>query len=292
MSVRRVERTPDIVTVDADYPSAEIITISPDMAAHWLARGGKNRKLNARRVDNLSAAIHRGEWRLTGDTIKLDAAGRVRDGQHRLQAIVKAQISAISLVVRGVGEDAFDVMDSGRSRTIGDVLGMHGYVSFNALAGAARLLFFAERFGDMFSSTRESERIITAVTTLQYIEQHSEIENGIRLGDRVRKAGLQGGASTWGALMTLFLRADAEKAYEFGHYLSTGEGLGKGHPALMLRNRLLWRRNGSSAVRAEGRKEMAAICIKAWNAFREGRTVQALWFRTEGPKPEVFPKAI
>ena len=64
----------------------------------------------------MTATIQRGEWQLTGEAIKLDDEGRVRDGQNRLHAIVQAGTPVRSVVARGVSEDAFDVMDTGRSR--------------------------------------------------------------------------------------------------------------------------------------------------------------------------------
>jgi hypothetical protein len=55
----------------------------------------------------MTAAIQRGEWQLTGEGIKLDDEGRVRDGQNILHAIVQAGIPVRSVVARGVSEDAF-----------------------------------------------------------------------------------------------------------------------------------------------------------------------------------------
>ena len=87
----------------------EIMTITPELAQEWLDRGGTNRKTTRRRIEAMTAAIQRGEWRLTGEAIKLDDEGRVRDGQNRLHAIVEAGIPVRSVVARGVGADAFDV---------------------------------------------------------------------------------------------------------------------------------------------------------------------------------------
>lgn len=269
--------------------NVEIAMVTPDMAANWLAKGGKNRKLNERRVDALVAAMHRGEWQLTGDSIKLDDDGRIRDGQHRLKAIVKSGVSIQTLVIRGVSEEAFDVMDSGRSRTVGDVVGMHGYVSRNGVAGAVRLLIFMERYQRFAPNVREANQIITAPVTLAYLAKHDDVVSGIRMGDTIRQAGLMGGISVWGALMTLFLRIDAESAYQFQHFLTTGADMSKGHPALLLRNRLLWRREGKTQASLIGREQTAALVIKAWNAFRKGQQIQQLLWRADGPKPEAFP---
>jgi hypothetical protein len=56
----------------------EIVTITPELAQEWLDRGGTNRKITRRRIEAMTAAIQRGEWRLTGEAIKLDADGRER----------------------------------------------------------------------------------------------------------------------------------------------------------------------------------------------------------------------
>src|SRR5437868_14550451 len=85
----------------------QVMTITPELAQEWLDRGGTNRKITRRRIDAMTAAIQRGEWRLTGEAIKLDDEGRVRDGQNRLHAIVQAGIPVRSVVARGISEDAF-----------------------------------------------------------------------------------------------------------------------------------------------------------------------------------------
>jgi hypothetical protein len=95
-------------------------------------------------------AIERGDWQLTGEAIKLDDQGRVRDGQNRLRAIVQAGIPVRSVVAHGVSEDTVDVMNTGRSRNAADVLHIHGYPNQNALAAAARGLMFVERYRRVF----------------------------------------------------------------------------------------------------------------------------------------------
>src|SRR5919202_4651022 len=94
----------------------EVMTITPELAQEWLDRGGVNRKLTRRRIDAMAAAIQRGEWQLTGEAIKLDHEGRVRDGQNRLHAIVQAGIPVRSVVARGGGGEGVDVIGTGRAR--------------------------------------------------------------------------------------------------------------------------------------------------------------------------------
>jgi hypothetical protein len=269
----------------------EVVTITPELAQTWLDRGGTNRKITQRRIDAMAAAIQRGEWRLTGEAIKLDSDGRVRDGQNRLHAIVQAGVPITSVVARGVGEDAFDVMDTGRSRNAADVLHIHGYPSQNALAAAARGLMFIERYGRVFPSQRDSHLYVTPVTTLRYVDQHPEVIEGVHLGDRIYHSGIQGGIGLWAIAMTLFLRLNAQQAQEFAEHLTTGAGLHRGHPLLMLRNRLLGSQRDQYST-LSGREALVAIAIKSWNAWREGRSLQTLAWRAEGRRAEPFPYAI
>src|SRR5437667_1914046 len=238
----------------------------------------------------MTATIQRGEWQLTGAAIILYDEGRVRDGQNRLHAIVQAGMSVRSVVARGVSEDAFDVMDTGRSRNAADVLHIHGYPSQNALAAAARGLMFIERYGRVFPSQRDSHLYVTPVTTLQYVKEHSEIIDGVHLGDRIYHSGIQGGIGLWAIIMTLFLRLDGRQAEQFTEHLTTGAGLHRGHPLLMLRNRLVGSQRDQYST-LSGREALVAIAIKAWNAWRQGKTLQTLSSRADGRMPEPFPKA-
>jgi hypothetical protein len=269
----------------------EVMTITPALAQEWIDRGGTNRKLTKRRVDAMAAAIARGEWQLTGEAIKLDSEGRVRDGQNRLHAIVQAGIPVQSVVAHGVTDDAFDVMDTGRSRNAADVLHIHGYPSQNALAAAARGLMFVERYGRVFPTQRDAHLFITPASTLDYVQTHPEVMDGVRLGDRIYHSGIQGGIGLWSIVMTLFLRLDPEQAEEFAEHLTTGAGLQRGHPLLLLRNHLLGSQRDQYST-LSGRETLVAIAIKAWNAWRLGKNLSSLSWRGEGRRAEAFPQAL
>jgi hypothetical protein len=181
-------------------------------------------------------------------------------------------------------------MDTGRSRNAADVLHIHGFPSQNALAAAARGLMSIERYGRVFPSQRDSHMYITPVTTLQYVKDHPEIIDGVRLGDRIYHSGIQGGIGLWAIITTLFLRLDPQQAEQFAEHLTTGAGLHRGHPVLMLRNRLLGSQRDQYST-LSGREALVAIAIKAWNAWREGKTLQTLAWRAEGRRAEPFPEA-
>lgn len=268
-----------------------LMTITPVLAEDWLGRGGVNRHLAQKRVDKLAAAIRRNEWQITGDTIKLDADGRVRDGQHRLKAIALAGIAVQTLVVRNVNETAFDVMDTGRSRSISDVLGIHGYKYTIGLAATIRNLMLFEGTGRFIVTTRESWDIVTTASAMDYIADHPDVQEAMKLADGVRLV-LTGGIGTWAALLTLFGRINDATMLDFQDRLVTGEGLTRGSPILTLRNHLLQERREYFTRTDTEKEQFAGAVIKAWNAYRRDDHIEswnALVWHTEGKRVEPFP---
>jgi hypothetical protein len=119
-------------------PYATVTEITPDMARDWLTRNHENRPIGARRVHYLATAIARGEYMLTGEAIKFDTEGYLLDGQHRLAAIIEANQPIRSLVVRDIDTAARRVMDTGKTRTLGDVAVMEGITGGADLVTVAR----------------------------------------------------------------------------------------------------------------------------------------------------------
>lgn len=270
----------------------EVLEISPEMARAWLDRGGINRKPSARLVARIAAAIRRGEWILTGDSIKLDDQQRVVDGQHRLLGIIEAGISVTSLVVRNVANEAQDVIDTGRSRQANDVLAMHGYVSTTALASTAKLLMLLERFGRINVSSREANLLVSNAAVLRYVQRHKELIEAVRTAERLRGNGnLGGGGGLLGAFITLIRRVDTDAAEWFIVALESGANLDANSPILKLRTRLLAERHGgrgSGVKLPNARETLLALCLKAWNAWRTDTPVQMLIWRDR----EDFPVAV
>jgi len=274
--------------VNASGLHIEVMTITPDQARAWLDRGGLNRSLSERRVQRLMMAIRRGEWRLTGEAIKLDVDSKVRDGQHRLEAIARGGAPVQSVVIRNVTEDAFDVMDTGAVRSPADVLGIHGIPYRTAMASAARGLILIERFGRYQPTRWEPESTITAPEILAYVRDHPELIDAIRMSDNLRSSGFIGGVGLWGTVLAMLLRKDRKATELFVEGLMEGANLPKDSPILKLRNQLQvqyakWDNTGG------GRESLIALAVKAWNLWRRGEGIQHLSWRSEGRGAEDFP---
>jgi hypothetical protein len=281
----KVVARPPVVAPPPDGLLMEIMQVTPAQAAAWLEHEGLNRKLRNSHVERLAQAMLRGEWRMTGEAIKLGRDGTLRDGQHRLAAIVRSGVPITTLVIRGVEEDAFDVMDSGAKRDIADALHLHGYSSPAGLAAVVRLLMLYERFGRVDANNIEARAVISAPNTLRYLREHPEVQEVIGYADAVRHAGLQGGVSLWGCALVLFWRIDQAATVTMAGYLSAGAGLERHHPLLVLRNRAISPHAGRFSKSQQDRQELLALVIKAWNAWRRGEQISQLSYRGDRLPP-------
>ena len=90
------------------------------------------------------------------------------------------------------------------------------------------------------------------------------------------------------ALFVLFSEIDQEDADAFFDAFISGVGLEEGSPILALRTLLTNLRSRSKATKID-QNYVAALVIKAWNAWRAGLEVTTLYYRPGGANPEKFP---
>ena len=103
---------------------------------HW-----DNRKSKVSSVDRYAAMMEAGEWSNTnGETIKMDKNGVLKDGTHRLKATVKANVPVNFVVAWGVDEDAALTIDTGTSRTSGDLLTMQGVLNAHGVSALLNII--------------------------------------------------------------------------------------------------------------------------------------------------------
>jgi len=105
----------------------EEIEVTPALAEEWLAtRNTHNRPMSQPYVRELAVELAEGRWTPTHQGIAFDELGALLDGQHRLAAIVRAQVAVRMLVTWDVPRAAFAAVDQHRKRTGGQMLAMSG----------------------------------------------------------------------------------------------------------------------------------------------------------------------
>lgn len=263
---------------------AEVLTITPEMAEQFLAKNTHNRNPKSSNLKKVVRALTNGEWKLNGEAIKIAKDGTILDGQHRLLGIVQTGIAMTTLVIRGLDNETQETMDGGSPRSAADVLKLRGEENSIALAAIAKKIRIAQTNGIKAATsngyvltTAEIVRTVDDLPGLRDITKHA-----MRVGQHTGMS-----ASLAGLLIHTFYAIDADDAEFFFERLATGEMLASGHPIYMLRKSL------AEVKSIRGQKSMtfvAAICIKAWNKYRDGETVSLLKFTAGGANPEQFPE--
>ena len=95
--------------------------ITPIMAKNYLEHNAVNRSINQQYVSFYADEIRKGLWKLNGEPICFDCDGNLVNGQHRLSAVVAANVPVTFLVCRNVEDGSFSTYDSGKKRSVGDI---------------------------------------------------------------------------------------------------------------------------------------------------------------------------
>lgn len=253
-------------------PRTEIVPVDETLAEILLQKNRTNRRMRQAAVDKYAKLMRAGQWVLNNDAIVVSRTDELLNGQHRLRAVIKSGCSVQMLILWDAEPESFETMDRPLTRSVGDALGQLGYSSTATLAAALRA---HRQLTTGVWDNNESLEPRAAVQLLQATPGFEHAQRGV---------GLVRGVITPGLAMALYHRLyliDATAAEEFFSRVGTGENLSMDHPIYRLRERLYGKSRG---MRLE-RKVEAALTIKAWNAWRADRKMQALGWRDDEPFP-------
>ena len=122
LSIPRIAVRSNQFDMRSDYPTSNVMRITPELATKFLATSPGNRALRSSHVSTLAGAMTRGEWRITNQGIGFDVMGRLRDGHHRLNAVILSGVTIETMVTQGLPLNAYEVTDVGAKRTDADIL--------------------------------------------------------------------------------------------------------------------------------------------------------------------------
>lgn len=113
-----LQRAASNIVTATTVMSSEIMRIGPAQAKELLARNTSNRPINRGTVEEYAGAMKRGEWLLTHQGVALDPDLNLLDGQHRLMAIIIADVEVEMMVTFDCAPEAFAMLDRGRVRSL------------------------------------------------------------------------------------------------------------------------------------------------------------------------------
>lgn len=279
-TIRRIERY-----IAQPPENSRIFTITPLVAERLMAEHHKaNRPRSSTEVRKLANHMSADRWRLTGDTIKFSTTGRLLDGQHRLSACIQSGASFTTHIVFGIDDDAFDFLDVGKKRTPAHVLAIAGYRNAGRLAAAIRWAYLIDEGRTKKRETLEANKVLELARE-RYCPQ---IEEFIGIGQAIYRVNPLIPDAMTAALLYHFHRANPTKAATFYEGWASGAWGGKFKVFEKLSRKLRELHEASS-----GRVNdvvRAALIVRAWNAFIEGRVGTASdfeWVLTQDEFPKI-----
>jgi hypothetical protein len=254
-------------------PSVIRMTITPDKALNWLENANpNNRTLSDAHVNRLARDMKEGRWILTHEGIAFSPEGILLDGQHRLWAIVEADMPVEMHVWFNVDPAALMAIDSGKTRSLADILrisGTPGSVTTKELA-VLRTMLGGLKVPSSLSASEAAKALARHGCAIAFAV--SVLPKARHLSD----------ATTRGAVARAYYSADRAKLAEFGRMLVSGIVPNAGCTSVILLRQYLQSNTGGTWTE---RRERYAKTERALASYLRGESLTRLYAAPQ----EYFP---
>lgn len=274
--------------------TTETVTITPELAAHWLATANvHNRHPRPKKIDGFARDMAAELWMQTGEAIKFTHDRAVLlDGQNRLAAIVKAGVPVTMLIATGIEKKAQAVMDTATPRAASDALAMADVKNSTMTAALARTAL-SWKAGQI----RNSKSPLTLVTHSEVIDlvaTDPHIEAATDLGQRMGRRKSKPMMPTCSAIAAFYwiaatAGAPVDDICEFIGDLAVGRSEGLGDPRSAVIQRL------ASAVTSNEKMPSITqtyLLVRGWNAMRSQSPLKRIQVTNGEGRPLAFPVAL
>ena len=242
--------------------------VTPEIAAKYLKRNVDNyRKISKARAMIYSEEMKAGKWQLNGEPIVFGENGVLKDGQHRLAAVMLAQRPVEMTIITGVKDDV-NIFNNGMNRSTKQMAAASGMQDItNTEAATATVIV-----GNFDSKVPKGQ-------VLDYIQSHyAEINRAYRVCQgQSKKLSRRVGC----VLATdLLLRIAEMKSYDlevFFNVFNSGNVVGAdGYDAssALVARRMFEDRYKGNASNKRTLMEQCEILIMAVNDFCKGKKRQ------------------
>lgn len=269
----------------AQFDGARVlmIDVTPELAALWLKNNFKNRPLREDTVKAYARDMINKVWVATHQGIAFNDQDQLIDGQHRLHAVLMANVTVRMMVTFGLPEKiegsemtTMDAVDRGATRTVGDQLLIQHGIKYGSLTASICAAIASICFGD------RTRRLSVGQTLEVYREFESSVDYVILHKSKaigLRSAGVLAG-------FAFAMQVDPKSQDQGGEIvamftnLNTGENLKPGSAIAALRA-FLTSDEAKLFTRSLDRG-LAELILQAIYLEQQGKPVEKLEMSLEG----------
>lgn len=271
---------------------AAIVKLTPQLALQYLLKNKNNRPLSSK-VDVYANDMKEGRWKENGESIIIDKNGHIKDGQHRLTATVRADYTWNVPIVSDVDPDVMDTIDTGKNRSLSDVLKIEGYYSPNVFAAITiKMIYFDWGWTTSANSggKRASKKQVTNKIGLNYAKEHRKMITDItKLANRLYERQLEKihSRSDIGLFIYIITRGHGIDNPFIEKFLNLviGYETDNNSATTWYFKKLFKYKQGKDKV---SRRWKIGIFIKCWNLYINGNPpVKSVQFKIDDPLPKV-----
>ena len=257
-----------------------VVNLTKDIAATWSQLvPDEQRSINKANLDKMSISLENGFWdESNGESVKFDTNGSLIDGQHRVLCVLKTGVPMKTLVVYGCPPKSIETIDTGKSRSLGDILKINGYGNSNQVASIVNNILNYKKYGTIQNSVCTSEALI-------FLRKNTSLV--YRSCKTSKKAKPYLPMSITGFLHFYYSKVNSDGADQM--FSEFTKPTGRCNSIEQLKN-LIVRLRGAShkrGVATSGRWKMA-ICIKAFNAYFLGDNITTLRWTNQEKTPSII----
>ena len=261
----------------------KLVNVTPDMAFEMLEKNTMNRNIDEKRVRQYAKDMKAGLWQMNGTTIVFAEDGTLLDGQHRLWAIIEANITVQLLIVYNADKDSIVTMDIGKTRSSNNILQIERSMHSATAARLTKLLWIHDFVDGKLAPNSCRMDVSNNELRNYYNECKDMIETASAVADRKHPYVKSHMALAYCLIGRKTAHRDLMNS--FFESVRTGCNIDMKHPIMTLRNRLLDNRLG---VRALSVQETIAAYIRVWNAYVRGKDLTVIRWNASEPMPEVL----
>jgi hypothetical protein len=203
----------------------DVRKITPEEATDLLDTNLKNRPISDRRVKLYAEEMKAGRWKVNHQGLAFGQDGILHDGQHRLWAVITADVPVEFMVTRGQPEEVRVTIDKGKARHVGDELTM-----FEGIKEGRRLFTLCRGV----SAILDGVDIESQGAALDLYHRFQADFDHALVNWPYRKRSMAALAPVSSALVFAW-RTAPDRVDSFWQGLHSGEGLEAGSPILTLR---------------------------------------------------------